>query len=105
MENNCSCKSESNSNSGFIFGLICGAIIGAVIAVIIYKNNKTEVFDKLQEKIKSFFQNLTGEEVKSTPKKSAPKKPSKIIAIKKEIIPVATKPKKPTPKMFVKPKK
>jgi gas vesicle protein len=105
MESNCSCNSNSNSNSGFIFGLILGAIIGAVVAVIIYKNNQTEVFEKLQKKIKDLFQQLTGEEEKTTPKKPAPKTASKIIAVKKEVIPLVSKPKKPTPKMFVKPKK
>jgi len=95
MENNCCCK--SNSNSGFVFGLICGAIIGAVVAVIIYKNNKTEVFDNLQKKIKQFFQDLIGEESKPAPKKSPPSRP--------QILATVSKPKKPAPKMFVKPKK
>ena len=108
---NCDCQKSDcncNSNSGFVFGLICGAIIGAIIAVIIYKNNKTEVFEKLEEKIKSFFEDLipkTESEPVSSPKppKSSPKK---ILALKpKEITPVFVKAKKPTPKMFVKPKK
>ncbi|MFA5749908.1 MAG: hypothetical protein WC895_01660 [Candidatus Shapirobacteria bacterium] len=95
MENECCCK--SNSNSGFIFGLICGAVIGAVIAVLIYKNNKTEVFENLQEKIKHFFQDLMGEE-------SVPKK---IIVVKTDPVSIVSMPRKikPAPKMFVKAKK
>ena len=100
MENECCC--QQNSNSGFIFGLICGAVIGAIIAIVIYKNNKTEVFENLQTKIKQFFQNLVGEEEKI---KTSTKVTSRIIASKSESTPIITKPKKPTPKMFVKPKK
>ncbi len=102
MKNNCDCqKSDCNCNSsssGFIFGLILGAVIGAVIAVVIYKNNKGEVFEKLEEKIKSFFQDLIPTE-KTTPTKSAKK-----VVVKKEITPVFVKPKKPTPKTFIKAK-
>ena len=111
---NCDCqKSDCNcgSNSGFIFGLLCGAIIGAIIAIIIYKNNKTEVFDKLQEKVKDFFEKLTGNKTarptnhqrplvaKSLPKKISP------VSEPKEIKPVFVKAKKPVPKTFIKPKK
>lgn len=115
--NNCDCqKSDCNcgSNSGFIFGLICGAIIGAVIAVIIYKNNKTEVFQKLQNKIKSFFEDLIPKSETSNVQKHSPKKitvkslPSKISTnseVKPEITPVFVKPKKSVPKTFIKPKK
>jgi len=122
MSKSCNCKNEncsSESNSGFIFGLICGAIIGAVIAVIIYKNNKSEVFEKLEKKIKSFFENLipkseeSSNKSKSSPLKSNPpiKKliatdPAAVLETKPtEITPVFIKPKKPIPKMFVKPKK
>ena len=46
-------NNDSSFSSGFTFGLVCGAIIGAVIAVIIYKNNKTEIFEKLEQKLKN----------------------------------------------------
>lgn len=105
--NNCDCqKSDCNcgSNSGFIFGLICGAIIGAVIAVIIYKNNKTEVFQKLQDKIKSFFEDLIPKsETPNIPKPSP--KVSTSLETKPEITPIFVKPKKSVPKTFIKPKK
>lgn len=123
----CDCqKSDYNcgsSSSGFVFGLICGAIIGAIIAVIIYKNNKTEVFEKLEKKIKSFFENLIPKtEESSTKPKSSPIKSKhpvkKLVAVEsaikpnqavetkpKEIIPVFVKPKKSPPKTFLKPKK
>jgi hypothetical protein len=100
---NCDCqKSDCNcgSSSGFIFGLILGAVIGAVIAVIIYKNNKTEVFEKLEQKIKSFFENLIPQD---KPQKT--KTLSKKVITKKEITPVFVKPKKSAPKTFIKPKK
>ena len=108
MNNQCCQKSDcdcQSSNSGFIFGLVIGAVIGAIIAIIIYKNNKTEVFERLSSQIKNFFQNLTGQEPKPESQKSSPQKPTKIIAIKKEISPVSVKPKKAVPKMFVKLKK
>ena len=97
----CDCGS---STSGFVFGLICGAIIGAVIAVIIYKNNKTEVFEKLEQKIKSFFEDLIPKTESTPTPKSSPKK---IIAKSepKEIKPIFVKAKKPVPKTFIKPKK
>jgi hypothetical protein len=96
---NCDCqKADCNCNSptsGFVFGLILGAIIGAVIAVVIYKNNKSEVFEKLEQKIKKFFNDLI----------PADKTKSNKSPIKKEITPVFIKPKKPIPKTFTKPKK
>lgn len=114
---NCDCRRSDcdcgSSNSGFIFGLICGAIIGAVIAVIIYKNNKTEVFEKLEQKIKSFFEDIIPKtESTQTPKSSPKKIIAKSIPAKtspkpesKEIKPIFVKAKKPTPKTFIKPKK
>ncbi len=95
MKNNCDCqKSDCNcesSSSGFVFGLILGAVIGAVVAVVIYKNNKGEVFEKLEQKIKDFFQGLI-------PPNESPK-------TKTPITPVFVKPKKTVPKTFLKPKK
>lgn len=102
------CRQHS---SGFVFGLICGAVISAVIAVIIYKNNRTEIFEKLEQKIKHFFDHLYSQ--KTTPRpKTKPRRssPPKFIATtvsktvpKKDITPVFVK--KSPPKMFVKPKK
>lgn len=113
MSKSCNCQNDncsSESNSGFIFGLICGAIIGAVIAVIIYKNNKSEVFEKLEQKIKSFFEKLIPKSEESPSTKTKKSSPSKIVAIEpttkpKEITPIFVKAKKPTPKTFIKPKK
>jgi Na+-translocating ferredoxin:NAD+ oxidoreductase RnfG subunit len=98
----CQCQ----SNSGFVFGLILGAVIGAVIAVVIYKNNKAEVFEKLEQKIKKFFNDLIPSD-KTKPNKSAKTITKKITksSVKKEITPVFVKSKKPTPKTFIKPKK
>lgn len=90
-------EETKNSNSGFIFGLILGAIIGAIVAIIIYKNNKTEVFENLSQKLQDFFKGFTNEE--SKPSRSVSTSPKKIIAT------VTPKPKKPAPKMFVKPKR
>lgn len=57
---NCQCEIESN-HGGFTFGLLLGAVIGAVIAVIIYKNNRTEVFSGLKEKLEKYFKQFTTE--------------------------------------------
>jgi gas vesicle protein len=115
----CNCGSSSN-NSGFVFGLICGAIIGAVIAVIIYKNNKTEVFEKLEQKIKSFFEDLipkTESETDFSPPSKSKPSVKKIItnsesleskldsSVKPKITPIFVKAKKPLPKTFIKPKR
>lgn len=109
---NCQDKNHpSESNYGFIFGLICGAIIGAIIAVIIYKNNKSEVFEKLEQKIKSFFDNLIPQNSAGTSVRKYPKTPIKKIVTynpvteAKEISPIFVKPKKPVPKTFIKPKR
>lgn len=93
---NCQCDSESD-NSGFIFGLLLGAIIGAVIAVIIYKNNKTEVFSNLKEKMEKYFRGFTQEE---PPSKIPVVLPSKIIATDISPTNPISKPRK-----FIKPKK
>jgi len=119
MTNSCDCQNHDcncNSNSGFIFGLLCGAVIGAIIAIIIYKNNKTEVFEKLSQKIKDFFDNLVKTTTNINPitkdspvkTKTLPKKiraTTSIITAKQEITPIFVKSKKPAPKTFIKPKK
>lgn len=93
----CDCEQD---NSGFIFGLLVGAVIGAVIAVLIYKNNQTEVFSNLKEKLEKYFRDFTKE--KPAPVKKVPViLPSKIIASQTSTPSVpASKPRK-----FVKPKK
>lgn len=118
MNNSCDCQNRDcncGPNSGFVFGLLCGAVIGAIIAIIIYKNNKTEVFEKLSQKIKDFFDNLIKDNCQNSYSKKQPSTtkvvPKKILATatvipeKQEIIPVFVKPKKPVPKTFIKPKK
>ena len=81
---------------------------------IIYKNNKTEVFEKLSQKIKDFFDNLIKDNSQNSYSKKQPSTKvvlKKILATatvipeKQEIIPVFVKPKKPVPKTFIKPKK
>ena len=118
MNNSCDCQNRDcncGSNSGFIFGLLCGAVIGAIIAIIIYKNNKTEVFEKLSQKIKDFFDNLVKTNTKKYSSKDNPSKtkilPKRTIATntinpsKPEITPIFVKSKKIAPKTFIKPKK
>jgi len=69
----CNCDHESNSNSGFVFGIILGAIIGAAVAIYIYKNNKSDIFENLKKKLEGYF-------------KEAPPKPHKIpVTIPKEV--------------------
>ena len=99
---NCDCQS---SDSGFVFGIIIGAVIGAVVAVLIYKNNKTEVFCDLKGKLEKYFKNfISSTETKLTKKYSKPEKlpvvlPKNII---KESTPTQTI--SPKPRKFVKPK-
>jgi gas vesicle protein len=99
-------KLESQSNSGFIFGLTLGAAVGALSAILINKNSEAEVVQNFESKVKDFFRDLVSE-IK-TKKEEADKK-SKFIDIEE----VKEEPEKPhivihrksTPKMFVKPKK
>jgi gas vesicle protein len=88
-------KKEENSNVSFVFGLTLGAAIGALAAVLMNKNSETEVVQNFESKIKEFFQDLVTDVKISAKGGSA--------SGGKEIEPVATK--KPSPKMFVKPKK
>ncbi|MBP9817703.1 hypothetical protein KBC75_03005 [Candidatus Shapirobacteria bacterium] len=74
--------SENNeSNSSFLFGIIIGAIIGAVIAIVIYKNNRTEIFDNLRSKFDDLLKKYTNQTV---PMFSKPKK-KKIVKSTKKI--------------------
>jgi len=88
-------KKEENSNAGFIFGLTLGAAIGALATVLINKNSETEIVQNFESKVKDFFQDLVSDVKISAKGGSA--------SGGKEIEPVS--PKKPVPKMFVKPKK
>jgi len=100
-------KTEPQSNSGFLFGLTLGAAVGALSAILVNKSNETEVIKNFESKIKEFFQDLTSE---AKTKKDVAKKIEAIDTwgeIEKE---ESEKPhivvkKKPTPKMFVKPKR
>lgn len=100
-------KTEPQSNSGFLFGLTLGAAVGALSAILVNKSNETEVIKNFESKIKEFFQDLTSE---AKTKKDVAKKIEAIDTwgeIEKEESEktrVVVK-KKPTPKMFVKPKR
>lgn len=87
-------KEEEKTNSGFLFGLTLGAAIGALSAVLINKNSDKEVIQNFESKIKDFFQDLIG---------NIKDKKEEVVKETKEIEYVT--PKKPAPKMFVKPKK
>jgi len=87
-------KKEENSNASFIFGLTLGAAIGALATVLINKNSEAEVVQNFESKVKDFFQDLVTD-IKD--------KKGDIIKEIKEIEPIT--PKKPSPKMFVKPKR
>ena len=100
---NCDCQS---GDSGFVLGIVIGAVIGAVVAVLIYKNNKTEVFSDLKDKLEKYF-NKFSLFTESKPIKKNPK-PEKIAVILpknivKESFPAKTISAKP--RKFVKPKK
>lgn len=47
----CNC----HQNSSFIFGLIIGLVIAAVVAIVIYRNNREDVFLKLKKQIEKFI--------------------------------------------------
>jgi len=50
----CNCEHDNN-NSGFVFGLFLGAIISALVAIYIYKNKKTDIFEKLRKVLEGYF--------------------------------------------------
>lgn len=102
-------KVESNSNSGFIFGLSLGAAIGALTTIMINKSGEKEVIQNFESKIKEFFQDFVTD-IKD--KKNNVSKKIEFIDVKpeKEEPRETEKPpivihKKSTPKMFVKPKR
>ncbi len=88
-------KKEEKSNASFIFGLTLGAAIGALTTVLINKNSETEVVQNFESKVKEFFQDVISD-VKISAKGGSASGGKEV----EEIIP-----KKPAPKMFVKPKK
>ncbi|MDD2482850.1 MAG: hypothetical protein PHE32_03510 [Candidatus Shapirobacteria bacterium] len=92
-------KEEEKTNSGFLFGLSLGAAVGALSAILINKNSDKEVIQNFESKVKDFFQDLIGEIKTST----RGEKEKEVIKEIKEV--EYTAPKKPAPKMFVKPKK
>lgn len=117
MTNSCDCQNHDcncNSTSGFIFGLLCGAIIGAIVAILIYKKNKTEVFEKISKKIKDFFDNLIKTNKNIPPNKSSSSPKESLVKIlansnnlpsNPKITPVFIKSQKLAPKTFIKAKK
>jgi len=46
---------DCHQNSSFIFGLIIGLVIAAVVAVVIYRNNRQDVFIKLKKQLEKFL--------------------------------------------------
>lgn len=100
---------DCHQNSSFIFGLIIGLVIAAVVAVLIYKNNREDVFLKLKKQLKKFLNNIKpkSEEIIESfitpdlPKKKNLKNKKKEVIIPKNLIIADT-----TPKITVsKPKK
>ena len=110
MANCCSKDCDCHQNSSFIFGLVFGLIIGALIAILIYKNNKTKVFEDLKKKLSEFISSLKKSEtlqnvskiidkvdinnsakiskkhLKKHSKKNTPSAPKKSEPLKKEVV-------------------
>ena len=94
---------DYHSNSSFIFGLIIGLIIAAVVAIVIYKNNREDVFLKLKKQIEKFLNSLKPKSEKIIESIITPDIPRKIIIKNKKkdvVIPqnllIAATPPKPT---------
>lgn len=96
-------KIDESNNSGFLFGMALGAAIGALSAVLIHKNSEAEVVQNFESKVKDFFQDLINDP-KTKPKKKDPTEEIEFIDADQIITEPVTK-RKPTPKMFVKPKR
>lgn len=100
---------DYHSNSSFIFGLIIGLIIAAVVAIVIYKNNREDVFLKLKKQIEKFLNSLKPKSEKiiesiitpDIPRKKIIKNKKKDVVIPKNLLIADTTP-KPT---FSKPRK
>jgi gas vesicle protein len=96
------CDSQSDTGSSFIFGIFLGAVIGAVVAIYIYKNNRSDVFVDLKNKLQKYFSKFTKEHIPhSKPKKSSSKI---IVTIPKTVESLDLTPPRRSPpkKMFVK---
>ena len=105
-QKDCDCP----QNSSFVFGLIIGLVIAAIVAIVIYKNNRQDVFIKLKKQLEKFFGSLKKSETYqhlssltkknnfSDSKKSLKKTPKKIsqktIVDKSVSLPKETTPKK-----------
>lgn len=106
MSCHCSKECDAHQNSSFVFGLILGLIIGAIVAIIIYRNNKSKVFENLKKQLTNFFDSLfpSPDKHSPTPKKSTtPLRkdvviPSTLIAAKTE----TKAPSKSKPRVFKK---
>jgi hypothetical protein len=100
---------DCHQNSSFIFGLIIGLVIAAVVAVVIYKNNREDVFLKLKKQIEKFISSLKPKSEKiiesvitpNVPRKKIIKNKKKDVIIPKNLLIADTTP-KPT---FSKPRK
>jgi len=106
----CCHENESgSSSSSFVFGIILGAVIGAIVAILIYRNNKGQVFEQLKENLQKYFQGFMGGQTQpeetEIKKKSKPKIKEVIEIVQNPKTESKPAPKKPAPKMFVKPKK
>lgn len=76
---------DCHQNSSFIFGLIIGLVIAAVVAIVVYKNNREDVFLKLKKQIEKFINNLKPKSEKIIESFIAPDVPrKKIIKNKKK---------------------
>lgn len=101
MSCNCSKECDCHQNSSFIFGLIIGLVIAALVAIVIYKNNRKDVFIKLKKQIEKFVNNLKpkSEEIIESfiapdlPKKKKIKNMKKDVVIPKNLIIAAATPK------------
>lgn len=91
MSCDCSKKCSCHQNGSFIFGLLLGLVIGAVVAIIVYRNNKSQVFEDLKKQLTNFFESLFPSsdnpisKKSSTPIKKDVTLPSTLIATKTEI--------------------
>jgi len=61
---------QKETNSSFLFGIFIGAIIASIVAILIYKNQKTDVFEKL----KKYFTDLLSPYLNKDSSKTSSKK-------------------------------
>ncbi|MBI2464828.1 YtxH domain-containing protein [Candidatus Shapirobacteria bacterium] len=96
------CDSQSDTGSSFIFGIFLGAIIGAVVAIYIYKNNRSDVFGDLKDKLQKYFSKFMDSPPKTPKKKSQSSKITVTIPKSVESIDLTPPRRSPPQKMFVK---